>query len=100
MDQANHLILLADDDADDRLLMELSFKTLEWSHKVKMVGSGEEALDYLDALPPHFFPALIILDYHMPRLNGAATLKQIKSRHLYKDIPVVVYSTNMSVMLK
>lgn len=74
-------ILIVDDDLN--ILKTLRYY-LQDTYKVTVVNSGKVALDFL----MKFTPDLILLDYMMPMLNGAAVLKSIKSREETKDIPV------------
>jgi CheY-like chemotaxis protein len=88
-------ILLADDDADDRLLFEEVFKDLPASqYRLYSVGNGEEVLSFLDQIKdPAELPDLIILDQNMPLMNGKETLLNIKSSPVFQEIPTIVYST-------
>jgi pilus assembly protein CpaE len=43
-----------------------------------------------------FYPDLILLDYILPEVSGLDALKELKSHHLTKEIPVVVLSTASS----
>jgi len=44
-------------------------------------------------------PALIILDYNMPGVNGQQMLALLKDNKAIQDIPVVMYSTSLSAVL-
>jgi len=92
-----HIVLYADDDPDDLLLVQEAF--LQYSANVEMITAenGIEALAYLrslDAFDPA--PCLIILDINMPRLDGKETLKTIRNMDRFKDIPVVLFTTSSS----
>jgi CheY-like chemotaxis protein len=43
---------------------------------------------------------LIITDYNMPKKNGLEVLQIIKANKETKNIPVVMYSTSMPLILK
>jgi len=45
-------------------------------------------------------PDLIILDIHMPEMNGDEFLAYIKSNGLFKDIPVIVLSGEESSVIR
>ena len=86
-------ILLADDDADDRMLFEEAIKEIDKQTQLTTVSDGEELMDILDnSSEPD--PLVIFLDLNMPKKNGFECLKQIKQSAKLKSIPVVVYSTS------
>src|SRR5918993_1767230 len=94
-------ILLADDDAEDRAILKEAIEDISKETTLRVAENGEELLDLLD----HEYHSgnvavLIILDLNMPRLNGTETLSRLKSNHLYKDIPVVIYSTSINPLEK
>jgi len=55
-------------------------------------GSG---FDALKALPTHRFD-LIITDINMPDINGLELISFVKGHPQYKDIPLIVVSTERS----
>ena len=67
-------ILIVDDDPDSRQLLRQSLEPLGFS--VAEGVDGPQALELLDT----FSPELIILDWHMPRLDGIGVIRQIRSR--------------------
>jgi CheY-like chemotaxis protein len=94
------VILLADDDPDDR---ELTRRALERNHladDLHVVVDGEDLLDYLyrrgrHAPPaPAPIPGLILLDLNMPRKDGREALAEIKADPSLRRIPVVVMTTS------
>jgi CheY-like chemotaxis protein len=40
-------------------------------------------------------PSLIVLDLNMPILNGMETLLRLKAHNIYKDIPVIMFTTSV-----
>jgi len=90
-------ILIADDDADDRLLIEQAFRETHLVSNLYFVEDGEELLDYLYKRPPFESasrPSLIILDLNMPRKNGVQALQEIKANEQFRKIPIVVLTTS------
>jgi two-component system, response regulator len=73
-------VLLAEDDPDDRFLMEQALGELRTGADLRIVEDGEELLHYLRREEkygdPTFFPrpALILLDLNMPRRTVAKLL--------------------------
>ena len=94
-------ILLADDDAEDRAIIKEAIEDISKSSALQVAENGEELLHLLDEeYRKGNIAVLIILDLNMPRLNGTQTLSRLKSNHLYKDIPVVIYSTSVNPLEK
>jgi len=93
-------ILMAEDDADDRLMAREAFQECRLGNPLQFVVDGEELMDYLhrrgkyadQALYP--MPGLILLDLNMPRKDGREALREIKSDPSLRDIPVVVLTTS------
>jgi CheY-like chemotaxis protein len=93
-------ILLVEDNPDHA---ELTLKALENGNletRVFWVKDGEEALDFLQhrrrwvdpAATPR--PGLILLDIHLPKVDGHEVLRQIKSDEALRSIPVVMLTTS------
>jgi CheY-like chemotaxis protein len=93
-------ILLADDDADDRMLAQDALAECRVSNALHMVEDGEELMDYLHrrgkhaALKHEPLPGLVLLDLKMPRKDGREALKEIKSDPTLRRIPIVVLTTS------
>jgi CheY-like chemotaxis protein len=94
------VILMADDDADDRLLAKDALAECRLANELHFVENGEELLDYLHrrgkyvnlANSPR--PGLILLDLNMPKKDGRESLKEIKDDPRLRTIPVVVLTTS------
>ena len=89
------LIMYADDDVDDRLLMNLAFR--EWGKDVKleMFEDGVQLLRHAAHVrDADVSPCLIILDINMPMLSGKDTLRLIRSIEYLKTTPVVLFTTS------
>jgi len=101
MENTSWKILVADDDADDRAILEDAMAELEAGQVLCFAQNGEDALRILGKdFNSNFKPALIILDLNMPKLNGTETLRRIKSDERYKTVPVIIYSTSLNPMEK
>jgi two-component system response regulator len=89
-------ILIAEDDADDRFLLETAFDEGGFTDQIVFVENGVELLDYLNGqltvVAPKF-PAFILLDLNMPKKDGREALKEIKQNPFFRKIPVVVFTT-------
>jgi CheY-like chemotaxis protein len=92
-------ILLAEDDENDVELTMTALDQHNLANRVDIARDGEEALDYLYrrgkfADRSKGNPVVILLDLKMPKVDGLEVLKQIKSDHQLKMIPVVVLTSS------
>lgn len=89
-------IVLADDDENIAFLVQTVFKKHALLNPIVFVRDGEALVEYLlrkgryehDKRP---VPGLILLDLNMPRKNGREVLKEIRSFHHLREIPVIVF---------
>jgi two-component system response regulator len=91
-------ILIADDDEDDHLLIAEALAVSRSRGELHFVRDGLELLQYLRQEGVHTGqaprPALILLDLHMPCMDGAEALRQIKASPELHQIPVACFSTS------
>jgi two-component system response regulator len=93
-------ILMADDDADDRLMTKEAFAESLIRNDLRFVENGEELLDYLNRRGKYSDPrssprpGLILLDLNMPKKDGREALREIKSDPRFRSIRVVVMTTS------
>ena len=98
----NIIILMADDDADDRMMANDAFEENRLGNELRFVEDGEELMDYLlrqgKYVDPESSPrpGLILLDLNMPRMDGREALKIIKSDPDLHSIPIIVLTTSSS----
>jgi CheY-like chemotaxis protein len=96
------VILMAEDDPDDRLLAKDALAESRLANELHFVVDGEELTDYLGHrgkftdLKGSPRPGLILLDLNMPRKDGREALKEIKSDPALKRIPIVVLTTSQA----
>lgn len=94
------VILLADDDEEDRMLTSDALSESRILNELHLVEDGEQLLDYLRNegsfadrnVNPR--PGLILLDLNMPKKDGREALKEIKNDSRFKQIPIVVLTTS------
>ncbi len=98
-DNNNIKILLADDDAEDRFIIEDAFNEIGIHNVIQFVEDGEKVLEYL-RVDSTSLPSLIVLDLNMPRLNGTETLRSLKESEKFKEIPVIIFSTSVNEIEK
>ena len=91
------VIILIDDDDDDIEMMSQAFHELG----VNFISfqSGEEAVLHVNLFLSQQ-PSLVVLDYNLPARNGMEILSQFKNKQGTKEIPVIMYSTSLSLMLQ
>lgn len=99
MDKSSVTIIVADDDADDRLLITDAFRESRLANPLVFVEDGEQLLKVLESTVDgvgrsRSLPGLILLDLNMPRMDGRTALGHIKSNPLLRRIPVVVLTTS------
>lgn len=93
-------ILIADDDAEDRMLIHDALLESRLKNGLQFVEDGEKLLDYLHNRGPFADkekfprPGLILLDLNMPRKDGREALREIKADQGLRTIPVVVLTTS------
>jgi CheY-like chemotaxis protein len=92
----NLVILIVDDDEDDRKLFIESAKEINASITFFTASDGQEALRILK--DEHYkLPDYIFLDLRMPRIGGRKCLEEIGKDKRLKDIPVFIYTTSTDV---
>ncbi|GER55967.1 response regulator [Striga asiatica] len=100
LDDSHHEIhvLAVDDNLVDRKVIERLLKII--SCKVTAVDSGRKALQFLGLDDggnlvgfEGFKVDLIITDYFMPGMTGYELLKKIKGSSNFKEVPVVIMSS-------
>ena len=91
------LILIAEDDADDRFLLKTAFEENGFTDILHFVENGVDVLSYLNLLKSGNnggkIPQFILLDLNMPKKDGREVLKELKQDSFLKKIPVVIFST-------
>ena len=98
MGTTEKIILIADDDLDDQELLQEVLVKIEKEAIVRTASSAKETLEFLRKCDHSSLPCLIIIDYNMPDLTGAQLTEIICQSDLYKDIPILVWSTSNSTV--
>lgn len=84
---------IADDDPDDQELFIEALLQIDAQCKCVTAFDGLEALNKLFSQTIHV-PDFIFLDLNMPKMNGKECLVEIKKNNIFKEIPVIIYSTS------
>ena len=98
----NQIILLAEDDPNDILLIQRAFQKAGFQNSLKVVRDGEQAIDYLRGADPYSdrnnfpLPFLLLLDLKMPGTDGFEVLQWVRSeRDLKRLLVIVLTSSNL-----
>lgn len=95
MERARSDILLVEDDSNDVAVALRALRRHELHDRVRVLRDGAELVDYLaDLSANEARPRLILLDLKMPRLDGRAALRELRSQQHNRHIPVVVVSSS------
>jgi CheY-like chemotaxis protein len=94
------IILIADDDEDDRLMAKEALEENRLANEIRFVVDGEDLTDYLNCRGKYSEagkaprPGLILLDLNMPKKDGREALKEIKADPELRQIPIIVLTTS------
>jgi two-component system response regulator len=97
---SNETILLVEDDADDELSTRRTLKKNNICNEVVVARDGAEALDYLFVTGAHAgrdpsaMPQMILLDLHLPKVDGLEVLRRIRADERTRLLPTVVFTSS------
>jgi CheY-like chemotaxis protein len=88
-------ILLVEDDENDVAVALRVFQRHSLEARVCVLRDGVELVDYMET---HNLrgrsPKVILLDLKMPRMDGRAALRELRSRPETRNIPIVMVSSS------
>jgi len=96
--KGNFFILIADDDENDRTLLQLAIQRSNIPVNTSEVYDGEEVINYLRGEGQYSdrvqypFPDLVIIDLKMPRMNGLEVLDWIRKNPTCHFLPAIMLS--------
>lgn len=94
------VILVAEDEPNDRFFIQRAFQDCGTRHRVMFVSDGQQAVDYLDGGAPFDdrqtfpAPAMLIVDVKMPRRNGFEVIQWVRAHRDWHCLPVLVFSSS------
>jgi len=92
-------ILIADDDVEFHMVIELALEESGFAGSLHMVSNGIEVMDFLTHQGKFIdspLPDLIIMDLKMPYKDGREVLREIKSSPGLRQIPIAIISSSTS----
>lgn len=95
--------VIADDDEEELMLMRLALARHQKPLPIREFSDGQQVIDYLTR--NHTLRSdedthwLLVLDMHMPRLNGLETLKIIRQNPDFDSIPILLFADSQDKQL-
>ncbi len=97
---ANNTVLYVEDEENDVLLMEMAFRRAGLDSALRVVGTGQAAIEYLSGGGQYVertrfpIPHLVLLDLNLPILPGFDVLRWMKKQPALAHLPVVIFSSS------
>jgi len=92
MDPYQNAVLLVEDSPDDERLALRGVARCGVSCDVSVIRDGSEVVEALFE-PKGLTPDLVVLDFHLPGMNGLEILKELRKREKTRLVPVVMLSS-------
>ena len=89
-------VLIVEDSRNDRFLFERAMEKAKLANRFHFAVDGLDAIRYFTGEGKYSdrsiyaVPALVLLDYHMPLMNGPEVLQWLRAHEQFKKIPVVM----------
>jgi CheY-like chemotaxis protein len=96
------VVLSADDNEDDNLLLAAACLKGRVTFQLQIVHDGQEVLEYLSGIGRYAdremfpMPDMVLLDLKMPRKGGMEVLEWKRHQPQFKDLPVAVLSSSQN----
>jgi len=86
-------VLFVEDDRLNVVAVEKAFAKLGIAQPLIHARNGQEALEYLSE-DSHPKPGIILLDLHMPKMDGIEFLRTLKADPALREIPAIMLTTS------
>lgn len=93
-------LLVAEDSDEDFVTLQRLMLQMQVQNPIYRCPDGDSVLDFLDRVgnpdgsetAPR--PSVILLDLNLPGTDGRDVLEQLKQDQIYREIPIVVFTTS------
>lgn len=92
-----NVVLMVEDNTDDEKLMLMSLRKSGVANDVVVARDGQAALDLLHGSRESsglLRPMVVLLDLHLPKIDGLEVLRRIRGDERTRHLPVVVLSSS------
>lgn len=93
-------ILIVDDEPDALILLRRAMEKAGITQPIVQLGNGDDVISYLEGQGAYAnraefpLPALVLMDFKLPRRTGAEVLAWIRSHPSFRVLPVVVLTSS------
>ncbi len=94
--EASISVIVADDDDDDYDFFTEAMRSIVPNIQVQRATDGVQLMKILKD-KANELPSMIFLDLNMPCKNGFESLDAIRNSEMWKNIPIIIYSTSADV---
>ncbi len=88
-------VLVAEDSKFDQMILRRAFTAAGVEAEIVFVADGEDLLDYLERRDTSQ-PGIVLLDLHMPRMDGREAVRRIREHERLRLLPLVMLTTSDS----
>ena len=89
------VVLVEDNEADVYIITDI-LKSCGFPFELKVLHSGESALERFRSVVEQDRPSLLLLDLNIPRFSGLEVLETLRKGTPFREIPVVVVTSSDS----
>ena len=96
-------ILMVEDNKADAELAKIALKDSKQVNRLDVIADGESALEYFSGQSQDTRstrPELVLLDLHLPKVDGHQILQSIRENETTKDLPVIILSGSEEARFK
>jgi len=92
------IVLVVEDDDGHARLIEKNLRRASIKNEMLRFTDGQQILDFLfrrgeGRKRVHLAPYLLLLDIHIPKMDGVEVLRQIKQNEELRKVPVIMLTT-------